>query len=270
MKLFFGEKAQDNIVVDIWLIYVIKTLVLPVSSLLILSFYGCFYVLKNKGSGGVLLVVPLLCLFLLTLPVVAVFLGQLQQKYPVLNYSVLKDIKPQVIVVLAGGVISFAPEYEANMTVNTRTLVRARYTAYLAKKTKLPVLTSGGSVFGNSDKSEASILASVLRDEFNAPVTWMETHSRNTAENALYSQKILAKEHIQRIVLVTHAIHMSRAVEQFKRVGMTVIPAPTSLFPNSKLDIFSFLPSASALEMSSMVIHEWLGGIWYGLKYNDL
>ncbi len=253
---------------DIWLIYVIKTLVLPIASLLLLSFYGCFYVLKNKGKGGGLLITPLLCLFVLSLPVVSISLGLLQQKYSALDYSVVANIKPQAIVVLAGGVSNFSPEFEASMTVNSRTLMRARYTAYLAKKTKLPILVSGGSVFGNNKESEATILAALLQDEFNVPVKWMEMKSRNTAENAIYSKKTLAKFNIQRILLVTHSMHMSRAVEQFKRVGLIVIPAPTSLFPPLKLNIFSFLPSVSALEMSTMAIHEWLGKTWYRLKYS--
>lgn len=223
--------------------------------------------LKNQGKGGGYLITPLLCLFVLCLPVVSISLGLLQQKYAALDHSVVANIKAQAIVVLAGGVNNFSPEFEAKISVNSRTLERARYAAYLAKKTKLPLLLSGGSVFDNNNQSEASVLAAVLQDEFNIPVKWMEMKSRNTAENAIYSQKILANFNVHRILLITHSMHMSRAVEQFKRVGLVVIPAPTALLPQLKLDIFSFIPSASALEMSTMAIHEWLGAIWYKLKY---
>jgi len=252
---------------DIWFIYVIKTLLLPVSSLLILSIYGGFYVIRTKGSGGIILMTPLILLFLLSLPVVATSLGQFQQQYDVLDESLIKDVNPQAIVVISGGSHGFAPEFELTMDVNSRTLMRARYAAYLAKKIQLPLLVSGGSVLENKAETEATALTAVLQNEFNTPVKWYEDQSRNTAENAIYSQKILAKEGIKRIILVTHAIHMGRAVKQFERVGLTVIPAPTSLFSHTKLDIFSFLPSASALEMSSMAIHECLGEIWYGLRY---
>lgn len=130
-------------------------------------------------------------------------------------------------------------------------------------------MVSGGNVLGKQGETEASALTAVLEEEFNIPVKWYEGQSRNTAENAIYSQKILAKEGIKHIILITHAIHMGRAAKQFERAGLTVIPAPTSLFSHSKLDIFSFLPSASALEMSTMAIHECLGKIWYGLRYLD-
>ncbi len=244
-----------------------KTLLLPLASLLIVSFIGCFYVIKNKGKGGVIILIPLVFLFLLSLPIVAQSLSLFQQQYPALNYSEVKKINPQAIVIIGGGVSDFAPEYDGMMTVNSRTLLRIRYTAYLAKKIKLPILSSGGSVFEQKRKSEASLIAEILLTEFGTAVRWQEPKSRNTAENAQFTQQILAKENINRIVLVTHAMHMGRAVEQFQRVGLTVVPAPTALFSTPDIDIFSFLPSAYALEMSSMAIHERLGRLWYRIRY---
>lgn len=253
---------------DIWLIYLLKTLLLPVASLLILSFFGCFYVIKNKGKGGGLLLVPLLFLFILSLPVVAVNLLKAQESYPALDYSQVEILKPQAIVVLAGGMRLYAPEYAADSTLNHRSLLRIRYAAYLAKVIKLPILVSGGSVFEGGTDSEASLMATVLRKEFNTDVHWLETRSRNTAENALFSQNILQKDNVSRIVLITHAMHMARAVRQFENRGLVVIPAPTMLASREdQLDIFSFLPSVSALESSSMAIHEWLGRLWYEIRY---
>jgi len=252
---------------DIWFIYLVKTLLLPGASLLLLSCYGCFYVIKNKGKGRWILIVPLLSLLLLSIPIVASSLAKWQQPYAALDLAVIDKIKPQAIVVLGGGVETFAPEYNSLTTINSRTLLRLRYAAYLARKSKLPILVSGGKVFESRDESEASLMASVLSKEFNTPVQWLEPLSRNTAENASYSQRVLAKNKINRIILVTAAMHMGRAVAQFKGVGMIVVPAATGFVSISKLDLFHFLPSARALEMSSMAIHEWLGQQWYSLRY---
>jgi len=270
LKLYCGEKGLDSLIDGIWLIYVLKTLLLPVASLLICAFFASYFVLKNKGKGGVLLITPLFSLYLLSLPIVAISFSIVQQQYSELDYSIVDKIKPQAIVVLSGGIISSAPEYDEDMTVSTRTLVRARYAAYLSKKTKLPLLVSGGHVFDESIASEASVLASVLQSEFMVSVRWMDEQSRNTAENAIYSHNVLSKEGVNRVILVTHASHMKRAAEQFERVGFDIIPAPTSLAVMPKLNIFLFLPSASALEMSSMTIHEWLGCLWYEIKYSYL
>jgi len=252
---------------DIWLIYIIKTLVLPVASLLLCCFFGGFYLIRNKGKGGVFLLTPLICLFLLSLPVVSLFLAKIPKQYFALDYSVVDKVKPQAIVVLGGGSNSYAPEYGVTGVVNTRTLIRLRYTAYLAKKVGLPILVSGGSVFEDIGRSEANLMASVLGEEFNIPVRWLESKSRNTAENALFSKRVLEEDSVNRVILITHAMHMNRAIKQFERVGLHVIPAPTSLPSSFELNIFSFLPSASALEMSSMIIHEWLGRLWYSLRY---
>jgi uncharacterized SAM-binding protein YcdF (DUF218 family) len=253
---------------EIWLVYLVKILLLPLSSLLILSFCGYFLLLKYN-HGWILLFLSLFFLYLLSIPFVAVRMGKSMEKYPVLDFSILNKFKPQAIIVIGGGRYKFAPEYGTKGTVNSRTLLRLRYTAKLAKKIKLPVMVSGGAVFNQKLEPEARLMAAVLREEFNIAVQWLETQSRNTAENAKYAYGRLSQEEISRIILITYASHMPRAVKQFERVGFKVIPAPTVFLPNLDVNIFSFLPSANALNISSMAIHEWLGEKWYGIRYKD-
>ncbi len=252
---------------DIVLIYLLKILVLPVASLSFLAIAGVFYVRKNKGKGIGLVLLPLLSLLLLSLPIVADNFAQSQQKYSVLNADAMTKKKPQAIVVLGGGVRLFAPEYQKHSIPKDSTLSRLRYAAYLTKKTYLPLLVSGGRVFDYQPQTEASVMASVLTEEFNIPVTWLEESSRNTAENAVFSHKILLKHKIKRVLLVTDALHMGRAVEQFERVGLTVLAAPTNVVNSHGYKVFDFLPTAKALELSTRVIHEILGRLWYRLRY---
>lgn len=155
------------------------------------------------------------------------------------------------------------------MTVNSRTLERLRYAATLGRKTGLPILVSGGQVFKRNEPPESVLMAGVLEKEFNIAVRWQEGRSRNTAENALYSRILLQALNIDRIVLVTHAFHMSRALTEFKRVGFDVQPAPTGyLSTEENLSLLSFIPSAQALTVSSFVFHEYLGLLWYRLRYH--
>ena len=168
---------------------------------------------------------------------------------------------------IGGGSSTSAPEYGVGATVNARTLLRLRYAAHIVKKLPLPILLSGGNVFKTEKEPEASMMAKVLENEFHTPIKWVEEHSRNTAENAFFSRQILKKENIDNIVLITHALHMPRAVEQFERVGFHVTPAPTVFLSMPKLSLLSFIPSARALEISALVIHESLGRLWYALRY---
>ncbi|NOR81438.1 MAG: YdcF family protein [Methyloprofundus sp.] len=253
---------------DIFIIYVIKTLLLPIASLLFLSAVGLFLLPRRQVLATRLISFSLAILLLLSLPVVTKYLAMTQEIYAPLNRTMLDGFSAQAIVVLGGGLRSPAPEYAQQITLQNRTLLRVRYAALLAKQTQLPILVSGGKVFDSSIPSEAEMMAEVLTNEFNQKVRWQERNSRNTAENALYTKKILSGEGMRRIILVTHALHMRRAVEQFQQQGLQVMPAPTVFWSRSdEFGVFSILPSASALQRSSLVIHELMGQLWYKFRY---
>jgi uncharacterized SAM-binding protein YcdF (DUF218 family) len=140
----------------------------------------------------------------------------------------------------------------------------------LSRQTGLPILAAGGKVLDDNQPSEAEVMANVLIHEFNVLVRWQEKRSRNTAENALYSRQVLQSEPVDRILLVTHAFHMKRAMNEFQRVGFTVQAAPTAYFSNSdnKFELLDFIPSPAALVISSFVLHEYLGMLWYQIRYS--
>ncbi len=256
----------------IYLIYIIKAIVLPLSSLLLVAFLGWYFVfIRHIQWGKYLLLFVLWALWLFSLPVFALWLAQIWETYPVLNLAELERHKPGAIVVIGGGLTDQATEFNAEKTLNFRTLQRVRYAAFLAKQIHLPLLVSGGRVFESASVAEADVMAKTLTEEFLTPVQWIENQSRNTAENARYSYRLLQAENIQRIVLITHGLHMVRAVSQFEQVGFHVLAAPTaSLAKTNKFDGFlQYWPSVQSLEISSMVIHEALGLLWYRFRYRN-
>jgi uncharacterized SAM-binding protein YcdF (DUF218 family) len=106
---------------------------------------------------------------------------------------------------------------------------------------------------------------------------WLETQSRNTYENALYSQKILQAKGIQRVILVTSAWHMPRAVGVFEHVGLQVIPAPTDFTVTREQTsveqqtqvlrtLMDLLPSVENLANTSKAMKEYLGILAYHLR----
>ncbi|BCG65940.1 MAG: hypothetical protein methR_P3812 [Methyloprofundus sp.] len=253
---------------DIFILYIIKTLLLPLASLLIISIIGILLIRRKPLIAQKLLSFSLGTLLLLSMPIVAKHLAASQEIYPPLDKVAIHDFAAQAIVVLGGGLREPAPEYQQLAALKSGTLERVRYAAKIAKQTQLPILTTGGKVFDSDLPSEAELMAKVLTDEFGQPVHWQEENSRNTAENASYTQDILIQEGISRIILVTHAYHMQRAVKQFQGQGFQVLPAPTVLLAHSDtLNILSFLPSASALQKSTLTLHEIMGIIWYELRY---
>lgn len=169
------------------------------------------------------------------------------------------------IVVLGGGRLALAPEYGVS-DLNTVSLERLRYGLWLARETSLPVAFSGGIGHGGDPgPSEAEIAARVAERDFRTRLRWTETASRDTTENARRTLTLLHEDGIRRVVLVTHALHMPRAVDAFERatqrtgLALQVLPAPMALPTSGPLQLGDWLPNAGAFARTRYVLHEWLG-----------
>ncbi|WP_377704897.1 YdcF family protein [Pseudoduganella sp. UC29_71] len=172
----------------------------------------------------------------------------------------------QAIVVLAAGNMEQAPEYGGN-SPDGIALARLRYGARLQHSTGLPLLVTGGNAEpqrGVPPKAEA--MARALREDFRTEVRWIEPDSATTAENAAFSARLLQPAGVQRVLLVTDAMHMPRARRVFERAGLQVIAAPTMFRAWGPMSAGSFLPRADALESSYYAVYEWIGLAWYRIK----
>ncbi|MEO8332372.1 MAG: YdcF family protein, partial [Gallionella sp.] len=169
------------------------------------------------------------------------------------------------IVILGGGTYFHAPEYAGQDTIGDATLVRLRYGAKLQRETGKPMLVTGGKPLGNSI-SEAQQMRIALEQDFRVPVRWTEDESDNTIENALHSFRILQQAGIHKIYLVTHAWHMPRSAEIFRRAGFEVVEAPTAFTTRYQIDLLAFLPRAESLRDSKIFVHEVIGLLWYRVK----
>ena len=114
-------------------------------------------------------------------------------------------------------------------------------------------------------------MADTLQQDYGIEADLLESRSQNTAENALFSAEILRRKGIGRVYLVTHAWHMPRAKAAFERHGIVVIPAPTGFVSRGEgLILADWIPQSTALAGSSFAIHEWLGLVWYQLRFDVL
>jgi uncharacterized SAM-binding protein YcdF (DUF218 family) len=149
--------------------------------------------------------------------------------------------------------------------VDALSLERIRYGAWLAHRTRIPVLVSGGL----NPTPLATLMADALSQDFAITPRWMEAKSANTAQNAMFSSAILKAEGVHRVILVTHAWHMKRAVAAFEANGMTVVAAPTAFYSPVPEDLLSAItPSVATFRMSGYGMHELIGGVWYKLRYD--
>jgi uncharacterized SAM-binding protein YcdF (DUF218 family) len=241
----------------------VRVLALPPFNLLVLIGIGLLWSRRKPRAGRLLATGALLLLILLCIPIVSNLLVR-----PLENLTTPlaspENARAQAIVVLSGDEIPHAPEYGGANIPDYIGLARLRYAARLQHETGLPILVSGGTLTGESvDDSFGAAMASALREDFRTPVKWVEGQSENTAENALYSAKMLKLDGVQRVLLVTDAMHMPRAQLAFAQAGLETVAAPTMFFSLQQLKLESFLPSTEGLRRSHYALYEWLGLIWY-------
>lgn len=129
------------------------------------------------------------------------------------------------------------------------------------------VLAIGGNRPGYEDVApEAEAMAEVLRAlGVPASALRLEGRSRNTRENAANSLVLVRQVGAKRVLLVTSALHMPRALAVFQGVfagsGVTIIPAATDAeaLGDEPWGWAAWLPDTKSLEWSSRAVKEFLG-----------
>ncbi|HZR01837.1 MAG TPA: YdcF family protein [Burkholderiales bacterium] len=233
---------------------IVTGFLLPPTSLFILIAVGLFLVsfTNRRRAGLVLGWAGALALLSLSMPLVAFYLTCLVSDARVITPDRMQ--LAQAIVILGGGLRRNAIEFGTDVP-NGLTMERIRYGAVLARRTHLPVLVTGGRVFGVG-RAEADVMREVLERDFQVPVRWVEVASRNTHENAQYSAKMLRQAHVERVVLVTHAVDSRRARREFEATGLHVTVAPTMIPRHGEDSWIQHVPSVVALQGSALAIYE--------------
>ena len=237
---------------------IVSVFLAPPAMPVLLTIAGLLLIPRKPRLGKSLAWSGLLIWIFLSTPATVDLIAAPLESYHAISAEQLGNA--QAIVILAGGMKHYNEEYAGAPVSNRITLERLRYGARLAKQTKLPVLVSGGPPGGAF--SEGSQMADALKVDFGVAPRWLEVRSLDTADNARYSAEILKPAGISRIVLVTHASHMRRAVAEFEAVGLQVAPAPTSFFsgpPSGGETFLDYLPNMSSAYEGWYVMHEWLG-----------
>ncbi len=249
------------------LLALIKAFILPPGVILLIAILGLLVYGRRPVLGGSLIVGSLLTLYILSIGSVSQPLAASLQIYPALPQVIKGSGGPKATVVLGAGRYDDAPEYGGD-TVSADGLERLRYAVYLQRKTGLPILLTGGKLHGE-DTSEARLMDDALREVYRVKAKWLEEESRNTRENATLSRKILKEAGVDHIYLVTHALHMRRAVEAFEAAGFQITPAPTIFATAAKPPhpLLDWLPSTGSLAQSRDALHEYVGRSWNLLRY---
>lgn len=233
------------------------TIILCIFSLLLLW-------VRRRRLAMFLLIISVVVLWGSSTTVVAEFvLASLERHYPPVTIQMIPST--EAIVILGGMTRGVVPG--TGLTDLSGGVDRLVTGARLYKAGKAPVIIlSGGGAEGFQPESEA--MAEIL-EVMGIPseILVLESESRNTLQNGANTVRILKERGMSRIILVTSAIHMSRAQAVFESLGVSVIPAATDYQVVERFaSVLDWLPQASALEMTTKGIKEYIGYWIYGLR----
>ena len=165
-------------------------------------------------------------------------------------------------VVLLGGLVDEkAMEKSRSLSVNDN-IERLLGTLAVMKEGRADyAIISGAPVDTRTPYAEAQVLADqlVLLGIPRERVI-VENKAMNTRENATYSAEVARAHGFEKVLIVTSAFHMRRALACYEKAGMHVDTLPVDYRTYAPAAASgSWLPRASHLERSTAAIREWTG-----------
>ena len=246
---------------------VVGWLLSPLTLALVCWILGLLLVWRRRLRLGLVVgALGAVWLWAVSTPLVAHSLAhQLERRYP----AVLREQTPRAdAIVVLGGALSGAfpperPTFDLGSAAD-----RVWHAAALYRAGKAPwVLVSGGNQPGTDGMQvEAEAIRSMLMT-LGVPDSSirLEGGSRNTLENARETLKLIRAIGAKRVLLVTSAMHMPRALKTFRsalqETGVGVLPASTDVegLPATLPPLSRWIPDADALALSSRAIKEYEG-----------
>jgi uncharacterized SAM-binding protein YcdF (DUF218 family) len=236
----------------------------PTNLLIVLGLIGALLLPTRRARAGRRLLVFSLALLAICAwsPLGRVLLFPLEERFPRWTGSAEA---PAGIIVLGAAVDPAISTARGQPGLNE---AAERMTAALELSRTYPgarLLFSGGSSRILGGESEATI-AGRFFTRLGVPEDRLvlESRSRNTVENALFSRALARPQAGERWLLVTSAFHMARSVGVFRAVGFEVEPYPVDWRTRGGADLWMPFGSANdGLRLTALAAHEWIGLLMY-------
>jgi uncharacterized SAM-binding protein YcdF (DUF218 family) len=189
----------------------------------------------------------------------------LEQRFPAWDAS---RGPPDGIVTLGGAISPNVSAARGNIALE-EAAERLTVTAELGHRyPNARIILSGGSAALMFDEEIEAIFAvrqlealGIAHERITA-----EGQSRNTIENAVFSQLVANPKPGERWLLVTSASHMPRAMASFRAAGFPVEAYPVDWRTRGPIDaVTPFSSLSDGLQRTDAAVHEWIGLVAYRL-----
>lgn len=204
----------------------------------------------------------LLAIAVSILPVGAWLLNPLEERFPA---PPVTSGRVDGIVVLGGTIDMMVGQARHRVALSD---AAERITALVALARRYPdarlIFAGGSGHLGRPDLKEALVVGGLVGQLGVAPERLLlESESRNTYENALFTKRLANPQPGERWLLVTSAWHMPRAVGAFRRVGWPVTAYPVDYRTRGTPGMRLGLRPLGALNRLDTGLKEWIGLVVY-------
>lgn len=250
---------------SVFIIKIVSALLYPLGLVFVSALLSLIYRFRRRALGArVWAVIAVTILLVSSNPMVAnKLVSSLERQYPQLKMESIAV--HDAIIVLGGGLrIPLPPAEHVQLGRGSDRYWYAAQLFHAGKGAKL--ILSGGNIYSQAGLQGEAYYAAQLLQQWGVPkeVINVDSNSRTTAENQSNTLKLIESNNVQSALLVTSAIHMPRAYNIFKRLPISITPASADVLirqQNAPV-IFRYLPSASALQLTTAAMHEYYGE-WY-------
>lgn len=239
----------------------LTALALPPAGPILLALIGLWLAWRDWRFGKTIVVLALAALWLLSTPAVSDALRySLERRFPPLAMEEVPTA--DAIVALGGGM---QPPTSRNPYPDLGSAADRYWHAWrLWRAGKAPeIVVSGGALpWRDAGGTEADAAVRFLAD-LGVPANriLLESVSVDTRQNAQMTEAILRTRGARRVLLVTSAMHMRRALAQFEQIaGIEFIPVATDHeVAADPPGLIRWLPDTDALDGSRRALKEYLG-----------
>jgi uncharacterized SAM-binding protein YcdF (DUF218 family) len=172
-------------------------------------------------------------------------------------------------VVHCGGLLSPSP-YDLSGANYSDAVDRLLASVEAARRLNLPLVLGGGAAGGHGAPPESIFERAWLASWGLTNLTTLDLGiCTNTHDEALAAARLAKQHKWNRILLVTSAIHMDRALAAFRRTGLEVIPLACDFDcasgPNGMWSL-RLLPSVESVAKFKLWLTEQVGFVYYRVR----